>query len=651
MRLGRRRQDHHRGGDGGARRRPSSAGGCSCSRSIRRAGWPTRSASARSATRRGCVPPTRRSPPAGVEPRGELWAAMLDTKAGWDELIRRHAPDAKVRDVGARQPALPVNITSRFVHSHDYLAMEQLHELHASGRFDLIIVDTPPSRNALDVLDAPGRMKEFFGSRLLRVAHGAVPVAAVHGRVEAVLPSRRPRPRLAVPAGHRRVLHPVPGDGEAASSPTPRASSRCSVDPRTTFVVVSTLEAAPAHEAAYLARALCAAATSTSGRSSPTGCSRPSSRPKASATSAKRLATPRPAASSQPRRGRDRPAGRRRRRARSTRAASRIPRHRAVATREAERRAELSGRWHRRADRPDARPRRQRRRRPAGARRAPSTGDRWRATCSAISGASCRSSASAGSRSARRPTRSASLRAGDPWLFDGSITSSRRADDGERRRSRRGVRRPAATSWRSGCGIRHHRSGSRSCTHGEPRHDRRVVLAGAHRDRRSSAGRRSPPIPTPTPIAACTARTTGLPSLVVDRYDRRSSSSCTPRSGSPTSPTVVDDVVSKRSTRSASCCACPAPSARARRSGSPTATTIVGPPPDGPGPVPRARAHDGGRRGARPEDRTLPRPARQPGAGAVDGAAALACSTCSPAPAGSRSPPPPAARRASTSST
>ena len=46
--------------------------------------------------------------------------------------------------------------------------MDQLHELHASGRFDLIIVDTPPSRNALDVLDAPGRMKEFFGSRLLK---------------------------------------------------------------------------------------------------------------------------------------------------------------------------------------------------------------------------------------------------------------------------------------------------------------------------------------------------------------------------------------------------------------------------------------------------------------------------------------------------
>ena len=46
--------------------------------------------------------------------------------------------------------------------------MERLHELHASGRYDLIVVDTPPTRNALDFLDAPTRMEEFFGGRLLR---------------------------------------------------------------------------------------------------------------------------------------------------------------------------------------------------------------------------------------------------------------------------------------------------------------------------------------------------------------------------------------------------------------------------------------------------------------------------------------------------
>ena len=46
--------------------------------------------------------------------------------------------------------------------------MERLYEIHASGRYDLIVVDTPPTRNAIDFLDAPERMADFFGSRLLR---------------------------------------------------------------------------------------------------------------------------------------------------------------------------------------------------------------------------------------------------------------------------------------------------------------------------------------------------------------------------------------------------------------------------------------------------------------------------------------------------
>ena len=98
---------------------------------------------------------------------GELWVSMLDTKAGWDELIRRHAPD---RALAERVLANPLyhNITSRFVNSHDYIAMEQLHHLDQRGEFDLVIVDTPPSRNALDLIDAPGRMREFFASALLR---------------------------------------------------------------------------------------------------------------------------------------------------------------------------------------------------------------------------------------------------------------------------------------------------------------------------------------------------------------------------------------------------------------------------------------------------------------------------------------------------
>ncbi len=191
---------------------------------------------------------------AGVEPRGELWAAMLDTKAGWDELIRRHAPDAKVRDAVLANP-LYINITSRFVHSHDYLAMEQLHELHSSGRFDLIVVDTPPSRSALDVLDAPGRMKEFFGSRLLRWL-------TVPYRSRLFSAASKPFYQVADRVLGSRFLQDIAEFFILFQAMEKRFVAHASAverllgDHRTTFVVVSTLEAAPAHEAAYLAREL-----------------------------------------------------------------------------------------------------------------------------------------------------------------------------------------------------------------------------------------------------------------------------------------------------------------------------------------------------------------------------------------------------------
>jgi anion-transporting ArsA/GET3 family ATPase len=179
---------------------------------------------------------------------------MLDTKAGWDELISRHAPNAKVRSSVLANP-LYQNITSRFVHSHDYLAMDQLHELHASGRFDLIIVDTPPSRNALDVLDAPGRMKEFFGSRLLKWL-------TMPYRSRLFTAASRPFYQVADRVLGSRFLQDIAEFFILLQAMEPgfvahaREVERVLTDPRTTFVVVSTLEAAPTHEAMFLAREL-----------------------------------------------------------------------------------------------------------------------------------------------------------------------------------------------------------------------------------------------------------------------------------------------------------------------------------------------------------------------------------------------------------
>ena len=110
------------------------------------------------------------------------------------------------------------NLTARFVQSHDYIAMERLFEIHATGEYDLIVIDTPPTRNAIDFLDAPARMAEFFGGRLLRWLTLPYRVGGKRGsahdqrREPALLPNGRPHPRQQVPRGHRRVLPELPVD-------------------------------------------------------------------------------------------------------------------------------------------------------------------------------------------------------------------------------------------------------------------------------------------------------------------------------------------------------------------------------------------------------------------------------------------------------
>jgi anion-transporting ArsA/GET3 family ATPase len=202
--------------------------------------------------------PTRIDPSAfaesGVTVRGEVWVAMLDTKAGWDELIARHAPDAEIRDAVLANP-LYENITSRFVHSHEYLAMEQLHDLHARGDYDLVIVDTPPSRNALSILDAPSRMAEFFGSRLLRWL-------TVPYRSRLFTVASKPFYQVADRVLGSRFLQDIADffvlfqAMESGFVRRAREVEALLVDPRTAFVVVTTLETAPSHEARFLARSL-----------------------------------------------------------------------------------------------------------------------------------------------------------------------------------------------------------------------------------------------------------------------------------------------------------------------------------------------------------------------------------------------------------
>jgi anion-transporting ArsA/GET3 family ATPase len=101
---------------------------------------------------------------AGVEMKGELWAMMLDAKATFDELVRKHAPDAETRD-RILENRIYRQLSNALAGSQEYMAMEKLFEIHQEGRYDFLVLDTPPSRNALDFLDAPKRLTQFIEGR------------------------------------------------------------------------------------------------------------------------------------------------------------------------------------------------------------------------------------------------------------------------------------------------------------------------------------------------------------------------------------------------------------------------------------------------------------------------------------------------------
>ena len=169
-------------------------------------------------------------------------------------IVQRHAPDPATRDAILANP-LYQNITGRFVQSHDYIAMERLYEIHASGTYDLIVVDTPPTRNAIDFLEAPARMADFFSSRLLRWL-------TVPARSRALSLASKPFYSVADRILGSKFLEDIAeffllfqtmydGFVERATAVT-----RTLEDKRTTFVVVSTLESAPVREAEFFIEAL-----------------------------------------------------------------------------------------------------------------------------------------------------------------------------------------------------------------------------------------------------------------------------------------------------------------------------------------------------------------------------------------------------------
>jgi anion-transporting ArsA/GET3 family ATPase len=187
----------------------------------------------------------------GVEMQGELWAMMLDAKRTFDDLIERLAPDDKTRDeVLANR--IYQELSSAVAGSQEFTAIAKLYDLDRSGEFDVLILDTPPSRNALDFLDAPDRLTGFLEGRALKVFLAPTGLAAkVMGRGTSVVFSVLRRVTGVdllqdLSVFFRALGGLVDGFRERASG-----VKKLLADPATTFLIVTSPEREPADEAIF----------------------------------------------------------------------------------------------------------------------------------------------------------------------------------------------------------------------------------------------------------------------------------------------------------------------------------------------------------------------------------------------------------------
>lgn len=104
---------------------------------------------------------------AGIECRGTLHAMMLDTRTTFDDLIARMAPDEATRD-RILSNKIYQQISNAISTAQDVMATEKLHDVYHKGDYDLIVLDTPPMKNALDFLEAPNRMTRFLDEKIIK---------------------------------------------------------------------------------------------------------------------------------------------------------------------------------------------------------------------------------------------------------------------------------------------------------------------------------------------------------------------------------------------------------------------------------------------------------------------------------------------------
>jgi anion-transporting ArsA/GET3 family ATPase len=201
----------------------------------------------------------------GLHMRGELWAMMLDAKRTLDEIVTRLAPDGATREEILANPIYR-QLSSTVAGSQELSAIAKLYELRHERDFDAIVLDTPPSRNAVDFIEAPTRLLGFLEGRALKVFLTPGGLAArVFGRstslVFAIFARVTGLDMLGDLSAFFRSLSVVL-DGFSERT---RGVASLLRDPATTFMIVTSPEPEPAREAVFLADRLAAAGMSRGG--------------------------------------------------------------------------------------------------------------------------------------------------------------------------------------------------------------------------------------------------------------------------------------------------------------------------------------------------------------------------------------------------
>jgi anion-transporting ArsA/GET3 family ATPase len=192
----------------------------------------------------------------GVAGKGELWAMMLDSKGTFDQIVARLAQDEAEREEILANPIYR-ELSSAVAGSQELSAMAKLYELRHERDFDVIVLDTPPSRNAIDFLETPRRLLGFLEGRALRVFLSPGGLAArVFGRSTGLVFAIFARVTgVDMLSDLSAFFRSLAGILEAFGERT-RGVNELLRDPTTSFMVVTSPEPEPASEAPFLARQL-----------------------------------------------------------------------------------------------------------------------------------------------------------------------------------------------------------------------------------------------------------------------------------------------------------------------------------------------------------------------------------------------------------